>query len=62
MKYNSNKAKEKQKKRNEEIVKFLKDNPNAVLMEVGKKYNLTRQRVWQIKNPKVDKKVKIKKI
>jgi DNA-directed RNA polymerase sigma subunit (sigma70/sigma32) len=49
MKYNSKKAKEKQKARNEEIRKFLKDNPKAVLMEVGKKYNLTRQRIHQIK-------------
>ncbi len=48
-KYNTLKAIEKQKARDEEIKNFLKENPKLTLMEVGKKYNLTKQRVHQIK-------------
>ena len=49
MKYNSLKEIEKQKKRDKEIQDFLKANPDMTLLEVAKKYDLTKQRIHQIK-------------
>ena len=64
-KYNSLEEREKQKSRDEEIKRFLEEHPELTLMEVGKKYDLTKQRVHQIKVKLVDskpEKVNIKKL
>ena len=54
------KQKENRARRNKEIAELY---PNLTLMEIGKKYNLTRQRVQQIiikvAEPAVSGKVKI---
>ncbi len=49
MKYNSLKAREKQKTRDQEILAYMKANPEATLLEIGREYNLTKQRISQIK-------------
>ncbi len=45
MKFNTKKSQEKQKERDKKLIKFKE---GKTLMEVGKHYSLTRQRVWQI--------------